>query len=70
MQHEIHIQHDSPLPNVGMYRMLVVEMTEINLKQVQVLLDQGVIRPNSSPCGSSTMMVPKKHGTWRMCVDY
>jgi hypothetical protein len=27
IQHEIHLQQDSPLPNVGMYRMSVVEMT-------------------------------------------
>jgi hypothetical protein len=27
IQHEIHLQQDFPLPNVGMYRMLVVEMT-------------------------------------------
>jgi hypothetical protein len=33
IQHEIHLQQDSPLPNVGMYRMSVVEMTEIK-KQV------------------------------------
>jgi hypothetical protein len=44
-------------------------MEEIK-KQVQGLLDQGVIRPNSSPCGSLIMMVPNKDGTWRMCVNY
>jgi hypothetical protein len=27
IQHEIHLQHDSPIPNVGMYMMSVVEMT-------------------------------------------
>jgi hypothetical protein len=27
IQHEIHLQKDSPLPNVGMYRMSVVGMT-------------------------------------------
>jgi hypothetical protein len=40
-----------------------VEMTEIK-KQVQGLLDQGVIRPSSSPYGSPIVMVPKKDGTW------
>jgi hypothetical protein len=63
IQHEIHLQQDSPLPNVGMYKMSVVEMTKIK-KQVHGLLDQGVIRPSSSPCGYSIMMVPKKDGTW------
>jgi hypothetical protein len=33
-------------------------------------LDQGDIKPNSSPYGSLIMMVPKKDGTWRMCVNY
>jgi hypothetical protein len=42
IQHEIHLQQDVPIPNVGMYRMLAVEMEEIN-KYVQDLLDQGVI---------------------------
>jgi hypothetical protein len=49
--------------------MSVVEMTKIK-KQAQGLLDQGVIRTSSSPCGSPIVMMPKKDGTWRMCVDY
>jgi hypothetical protein len=52
-----------------MYRMSFVEMTEIK-KQVQGLLDQGVIRPSSSSCGYPIVMVPKKDGTWKMCVNY
>jgi hypothetical protein len=68
IQHQIHLQQDSPLPNVGMYRMSIVDMTEIK-KQVQGLLYHRVIMPNSSPCGSPIVMVPKKDGTWRMCVD-
>jgi hypothetical protein len=69
IQHEIHLQHDAPLPNIGMYRMSTIEMEEIK-KQVQELLNQGVIRPSTSPCGSPIVLVPKKDGTWRMCVDY
>ena len=26
IQHEIHLQHDAPLPNIGMYRMSNIEM--------------------------------------------
>jgi hypothetical protein len=29
-----------------------------------------VIRPSTSPCGSPITIVPKKEGTWRMCIDY
>ena len=52
-----------------MYRLSAAEMAEIK-KQVQDLLDQGAIRPSSSPCGSPIVLVMKKDGTWRMCVDY
>jgi hypothetical protein len=54
IQHEIHLQQDSPLPNVGMYRMSILEMTEIK-KQEHGLLDQGVIGPSSSPRGSKLL---------------
>jgi hypothetical protein len=47
----------------------MLENEEIN-KQVQELLEKGVIRPSTSPCGSPIVLVPKKYGTWRMCVDF
>jgi hypothetical protein len=63
IQHEIHLQQNSPLPNVGMYKMSFFKMTKIK-KKVQGLLDERVIRPSTYPCGSLIVMVPKKHGTW------
>jgi hypothetical protein len=69
IQHEIQLQQDCPLPNIGMYRMSVMENAEIK-KQIQELLDKGVIVSSSSPCGSPIVLVPKKDGTWRMCVDF
>ena len=39
-------------------------------KQIQELLDKGAIVPRSSPCGSPIVLVPKKDGTWCMCVDF
>ena len=29
IQHEIHLQQDAPLPNIGMYKMASIEMEEI-----------------------------------------
>jgi hypothetical protein len=69
IQHEIQLQQDCPLPNIGMYRMSVMENDEIK-KQIQEFLDKGVIVPSSLPCGSPIVLVPKKYGTWRICVDF
>ena len=69
IQHEIQLQQDCPLPNIGMYKMSVMESIEIK-NQIQELLNKGIIRPSSSPCGSPIVLVPKKDRTWRMCVDF
>jgi hypothetical protein len=37
---------------------------------IQELLHKGHICPSSSPCGSPIMLVQKKDGTWRLCIDY
>ena len=39
-------------------------------RQVETLLEQGWIRPSSSPYGAPVLFMPKKNGKWRMCVDY
>jgi hypothetical protein len=43
-------------------------MKEIQ-RQVQELLDNGYVRESLSPCVIPVILVPKKNGTWRMCVD-
>ena len=69
IQHEIQLQQDCPLPNIGMYWMSVMESAKIK-KKIQELLEKGVIRPSKSPCGYHIVLVPKKYGTWHMCVDF
>ena len=69
IQNEIQLQSHAPLLNIGMYCMSVIENKEIN-KQIQELVDKGFIRPSSSPCGPSIILVPKKDETWRMFVEF
>ena len=38
--------------------------------QIRDMLDQGVIQPSISPWASPIVLVRKKDGTYRFCVDY
>ncbi|GJX09492.1 putative reverse transcriptase domain-containing protein [Tanacetum coccineum] len=51
------------------YRLAPSEMREFSV-QLQELLEKGFIRPSSSLWGSPVLLVKKKDGSFRMCIDY
>jgi hypothetical protein len=67
--------HQIPLPptaapvNVRPYRYPHSQKLEIET-QVQKLLSNGWITPSNSLYSSPVLLLKKKDGSWRMCVDY
>jgi hypothetical protein len=68
VSHHIDLIPRASLPNKAAYRLTPQENEEVK-RQVQDLLDKGLVRESLSPCVVSTVLSPKKDGGWRMCID-
>nr|GEY55301.1 putative reverse transcriptase domain-containing protein [Tanacetum cinerariifolium] len=51
------------------YRLAPFGMKDLS-EQLKELSDKGFIRPSSSPWGAPVLLVQKKDGSFRMCIDY
>jgi hypothetical protein len=68
ISHHIDLIPGASLPNKAAYRLTPQENEEVK-KQVQDLMDKGLVRESLSPCVVPTVLSPKKDGGWRMCTD-
>ena len=67
--HRIDLIQGSSPPNRAPYRVSLAQQEEI-MTQVNELLEKGMIHPSSSPYCSLILLVQKKDGSYRMCVEY
>ncbi|KAL4347798.1 hypothetical protein GQ457_17G006860 [Hibiscus cannabinus] len=68
-EHNIALQDEQAVVKIRPYRYPAVQKDEIE-RLIQDMLQAGVIRDSVSSFASPIVMVKKKDGTWRLCVDY
>jgi hypothetical protein len=68
IEHQIDFVPGVVIPNRTAYKSNPKETKELQ-KQVKDLMSKGYVRESLSPCVVPVLLVPKKDGTWRMCVD-
>ena len=67
-KHEINTGDHPPIKQRA--RRVPQKQQEIIDKEIDSMLQAGVIAPSESPWGSPVVLVKKKDGTMRFCVDY
>ncbi|XP_030963446.1 uncharacterized protein LOC115984553 [Quercus lobata] len=68
IEHQIDFVPGATIPNRLAYRSNSEKTKELQ-RQVEELLTKGHVRESMSSCTVPVLLVPKKDGTWRMCVD-
>ncbi|KAL4351193.1 hypothetical protein GQ457_06G016870 [Hibiscus cannabinus] len=67
--HAITLKPGSQPINLRPYRFTHHQKAEVE-KQISEMLSASIIQTNTSPFASPCLLVKKKDGTWRFCVDY
>jgi hypothetical protein len=67
--HKITLLPNSKPVNLRPYRYSYFQKIELE-KIIEELLKASIIQPSTSPYASPALLVKKKDGSWRLCVDY
>ncbi|EZG42731.1 putative KRAB-A domain protein, partial [Gregarina niphandrodes] len=68
IRHAIHVISNRPI--ACRCRKYSEEQKKIIETEVKSMLEKGVVRPSESPYASGIVLVKKKTGEWRFCIDY
>jgi hypothetical protein len=68
IEHQINFVPGAAIPNRLAYRSNPKETNELQ-RQVEDLMSKGYVKESMSSCAVPLLLVPKKDGTWMMCVD-
>ena len=69
IHHAIDLVPDYKVPPRRLYRQTPDELEETK-RQIEEYLAHGHVRPSTSPFGAPVLLVKKKDGSMRMCIDY
>ena len=69
IEHQIDFIPGATILNRPAYRSNPKETKELQ-KQVEDLMEKGYVRESLSSFAVPVLLVPKKDGAWRMCIDY
>lgn len=68
-EHNITLEEDARPVSVRPFRCPQIQKAEIEC-QIASMLATGIIQESGSPFSSPVLLVKKKDGSWRFCVDY
>lgn len=69
IDHRVPLEESKGPVNIRPYR-YPLKQRDVIEQLIQEMLDRGIIQNSCSPFSSPMVLVGKKDGTWRLCIDY